>query len=57
MFEKAGYNVHKDTLRNRAYRFLFSCTGSGLDECNKILRYFHQDELSYHKGQQCKKET
>jgi len=45
MFEKAGYNIREDTLRNRAYRFLFSCTRSDLQECNKILRYFKQDEL------------
>lgn len=51
MFKKAGYNVREDTLMNRAYRFLFSCTNSGLQECNKILRYFNQDELPYHKGQ------
>lgn len=49
MFKKAGYNVREDTLMNRAYRFLFSCTNSGLQECNKILRYFNQDELPYHK--------
>ena len=51
MFKKAGYNVREDTLMNRAYRFLFSCTNSGLQERNKILRYFNQDELPYHKGQ------
>lgn len=45
MFEKAGYNIREDTLRNRAYRFLFSCTRSDLQECNKILQYFKQDEL------------
>lgn len=45
MFEKAGYNIREDTLRNRAYRFLFSCTRSNLQECNKILRYFKQNEL------------
>ncbi len=51
MFKKAGHNVHEDTMQNRAYRFLFSCTQSGLKECNKILRYFNQDELPYHMGQ------
>ena len=56
MFEKAGYDVREDTMQNRAYRFLFSCTCSGLQECNKILRVFNQEELPYHQGQQCKKE-
>ena len=49
MFKKAGYDVREDTLRNRAYKFLFSCTRSGLKNCNKILRYFRQEELPDHK--------
>lgn len=56
MFEKAGYDVREDTMQNRAYRFLFNCTRSDLQECNKILRVFNQEELPYHQGQQCKKE-
>ena len=49
MFEKAGYNVREDTMRNRAYRYLFGCTESGLNVCNKILRYFNQKEFPIRK--------
>ncbi len=49
MFEKAGYNIREDTLRNRAYRYLFNNAFLGLKECNKILRYFNQEELPDHK--------
>ncbi len=57
MFEKAGHNVREeDTMQNRAYRFLFSCTQSGLEECNKILRHFNQEELPDHKKKSCETE-
>ena len=49
LFEKAGYNVREDTMRNRAYRYLFGCTKSDLIKCNKILRYFNQKELPIRK--------
>lgn len=45
------YNIMEDTLQNRAYRFIIENQYYDLDECNKILRYFNQDELPYHKGQ------
>lgn len=57
MFEKAKYNIREDTMRNRAYRFLFSCTHLGLKECNKILRHFNQEELPDHKKNSAKKRT
>ena len=45
------YNIMEDTLQNRAYRFIIENQYSDLDECNKILRCFNQDELPYHRGQ------
>lgn len=51
LFEKAKYNLRKDTLQNRAYRFIIDNQYYDLDECNRILRYFNQEELPYHKGQ------
>ncbi len=56
MFEKAGYNIREDTLRNRAYRYLFNNAFLGLKECNKILRYFNQEELPDHKKKLCETE-
>lgn len=48
MFEKAKYNIREDTMRNRAYRFVFNHTFCGLEECNKILCVFGQGELPDH---------
>ena len=54
MFEKAGHNLMKDTLQNRAYRFIIENQYYDLNECNGILRYLKQDELPYHKRNRAK---
>lgn len=50
LFEKAKHNLREDTLQNRAYRFIIENQYFNLEECNKILRYFRQEELPYRQG-------
>lgn len=51
LFKKADYDLMQDSLQNRAYRFIIKNQYNTVTECNKILHYFCQDELPYHRGQ------